>query len=284
MNGLAERAWQSIRDIAFSMMVHAHVGDEFYDFALDHAWKVYNCLPVRSLSKEQRPTTPYELFYDEKPNLRRFRVLFCSVVVNIGDKAGEKDPETGRSRVRQRKNTPERGVRGIHVGISSKSRGWLCYLPSTNNTVVSNDVYFDEQFHTTGSRHADRTRFAGGIPLQPHPQAITDGDQVEVVGTIYTPDQRGEDYSDESEDDPPIQNFGSLSLNSESHDALMDDAIEPVLPNDPNDAVYFDVEYAGHEAEMAPQPEDADILQNDPLSFDADDLEDDAQRWSGMKP
>ena len=60
----------------------------------------------------------------------------------------------------------------------------------------------------------------------------------------------------------------------------MDDAIEPVLPNDPNDAVYFDVEYAGHEAEMAPQPEDADILQNDPLSFDADDLEGDAQRWA----
>ena len=37
MNGLAERSWRSIRDLAFSMMVHAHVGDEFYDFALDQA-------------------------------------------------------------------------------------------------------------------------------------------------------------------------------------------------------------------------------------------------------
>ena len=33
-------------------MVHDHVGDEFYDFALDHAWKVYNCLPVKSLEKD----------------------------------------------------------------------------------------------------------------------------------------------------------------------------------------------------------------------------------------
>ena len=37
MNGLTERTWQTIREIAFSMMVHAHVGDEFYDFALYHA-------------------------------------------------------------------------------------------------------------------------------------------------------------------------------------------------------------------------------------------------------
>ena len=37
MNGLAERIWRSIRDLAFSMMVHVHVGDEFYDYALNHA-------------------------------------------------------------------------------------------------------------------------------------------------------------------------------------------------------------------------------------------------------
>lgn len=51
-------------------MVHAHVGNELYGFVLDHAWKVYNCLPVRSLSKDLRPTTPYELFYNKKPNLQ----------------------------------------------------------------------------------------------------------------------------------------------------------------------------------------------------------------------
>ena len=39
MNGIAERTWQSVRELAFSMMTHAQVGDEFYDYALQHAWK-----------------------------------------------------------------------------------------------------------------------------------------------------------------------------------------------------------------------------------------------------
>ena len=84
MNGLAERSWESIRELAFSMMVHAHVGDEFYDFALDQAWKVFNCLPIKGLEKDGRPTTPFELFYDCKPNLSRFRVMFCPVIMTIG--------------------------------------------------------------------------------------------------------------------------------------------------------------------------------------------------------
>ena len=60
MNGLAERTWQSLRELAFSMMTHAQVGDEFYNYALQHAWKVFNCLPVRGLEIEGRPATPLE--------------------------------------------------------------------------------------------------------------------------------------------------------------------------------------------------------------------------------
>ena len=46
-SGICERAWQPVREIAFKMMVNApHVPDEFFDFALDHRWKVFNCLPI----------------------------------------------------------------------------------------------------------------------------------------------------------------------------------------------------------------------------------------------
>jgi hypothetical protein len=34
------------------MMVHAHVPDEFYDFALEHAWKIFNCLPIKSKNND----------------------------------------------------------------------------------------------------------------------------------------------------------------------------------------------------------------------------------------
>ena len=143
MNGLTERTWQKIREIAFSMMVHAHVGDEFYEFSLDHAWKIFNCLPIRGLELDGRPTTPFEMFYGVKTCLERFKVLFCSIVVNIGPKIGTD------GRVRHRRNNPERGVAGIHVGIPKNSDGWLCYIPSMNNTVIFSDVTFDENFEST---------------------------------------------------------------------------------------------------------------------------------------
>ena len=142
INGLAERSWRSVRDPAFFMMVHAHTGDEFYDFALNHAWKVFNCLPIRGLQKEGKPTTPFELFFSQAPSLRRFKALFCPVIMAIGEKTFE-----GCSR--DRRNNPEREIRGIHVRIANRSEGWLIYAPSTNKTYVSNDVSFDEKFAGT---------------------------------------------------------------------------------------------------------------------------------------
>ena len=49
MNDIAERTRQSLYELTFSIMVHAQVGNEIYDYALQHAWKVFNCLPVRGL-------------------------------------------------------------------------------------------------------------------------------------------------------------------------------------------------------------------------------------------
>ena len=46
MNGICERAWGIIRAMAFSFLVHARVGFEFFSLALEHAWKVHACLPV----------------------------------------------------------------------------------------------------------------------------------------------------------------------------------------------------------------------------------------------
>jgi hypothetical protein len=39
-NEICERAWQSGRDVAFKTVVFAHVGDEFFDFAIENARKL----------------------------------------------------------------------------------------------------------------------------------------------------------------------------------------------------------------------------------------------------
>ena len=82
-----------------------------------------------------------------------------------------------------------------------------------NHTVISVDVSFDENFISSHVRLDDRTRFPGGIALQPHPQDITQNDQVEVTGTLTTTDQRGEFVREP--DNPP-----NLVLDVEEPDAM----------------------------------------------------------------
>ena len=48
-----------------------------------------------------------------------------------------------------RKNHPERDIRGVHVGLPRGSAGWLVYVPSTGKISVSQDVVFDEDFMST---------------------------------------------------------------------------------------------------------------------------------------
>ena len=123
-NGICERAWQSVREIAFKMMVvHAHLPDKFFDFAPEHAWKVFNCLPIRDLQLNGKPCTPPELYTSNKPHLSRFRVLFCPCVIG-----GMGPANPGGGPIVRRNNCPERGLQGIHVGLPRYQEGWLCLL------------------------------------------------------------------------------------------------------------------------------------------------------------
>ena len=156
-NGICERAWQSVREIAFKMMVHAHVPDEFFDFALEHAWKIFNCLPIRDLQLDGKPCTPLEAYTGRKPHLARFRVLFCPCVIGMGP------ANQGRGPIVRRNNCPERGIRGIHVGLPRYQDGWLIYLPSTGGLRICSDVSFDENFYSTTahSPSSHDSRFPG---------------------------------------------------------------------------------------------------------------------------
>ena len=102
MNGICERSWQNIRNIAFAFMVHARVGYEYLTFALEHAWKVHACLPIKNVLSENNLTSPYELFFNKKHCVSRFRVLFCPCVVNIDQR---NDLELGTQL--NRRNNPE---------------------------------------------------------------------------------------------------------------------------------------------------------------------------------
>ena len=70
-NGFCERQWANIRNIAFSFLVHAQVGMEYFDLALEHAWKVHACLPIKNLSQGGRAISPYKCFFGIKPCIKK---------------------------------------------------------------------------------------------------------------------------------------------------------------------------------------------------------------------
>jgi hypothetical protein len=142
-----------MREIAFKMMVHAHVPDELYDVALEHSWKIFNCSPIRDGQLVGKPCTRLESHTGNKPDLTRFRFLFCPCVLGMGEANQRCGPVTRQN------NCPERGIRGIHVGLPCCQDGWLCCPPSTGGLRVCLNVAFDENFHSATAHSPSQDNF-----------------------------------------------------------------------------------------------------------------------------
>ena len=145
-NGLCERTWQSIRILAFAFLNYARVKNEFMTFALEHAWKIFNILPIKNLvDSDGNPTTPFYLFYKVKPSVRKMRVLFCPVVAKVYDRQ-QKNHKTKETHHYNSSTHPQRGVPGIFVGIPRGQDGYLVMDLKHKRVRICADVKFNEQF------------------------------------------------------------------------------------------------------------------------------------------
>ena len=167
MNGLTERTWQSIRNLAYSFLNFARVGTEFTDMALEHAAKIIAVLPLKGLQANGKSTTPYFLFYGRKPNVRKLRVLFCPCIYKVYERTRTVtvNKSTGQRQINRfnSSNHPQRGVLGIHVGIPRGQAGYLIWEPRTATLRVSANVTFDETFASAGPRM--HFAFADALPV-----------------------------------------------------------------------------------------------------------------------
>jgi hypothetical protein len=127
MNGLCERTWQSIHNLAFSFMNYTRVGEEFGSMALEHTWKVFAVLPIKGLRKKCNATTPFELFYGTKPSVRKFRILFCPCVYKVYIRTKTISSKTVRHF--DAKTHPQRGVIGLFCGFPRSQAGYIIWEP-----------------------------------------------------------------------------------------------------------------------------------------------------------
>jgi hypothetical protein len=148
-NHLAERTWQTVCNIARSLLVHARLPDIFWFQAICYVAQIFNVLPVRGLkNQEEIPSTPHEMFFGVKPCILPLRVFGCPCIIKrwLAEK---------RSPGKQ----TERGMRGIFIGFDTNRKGFLFYMPGSRNIINSGNASFDETFYsaiaTTWQQHRD---------------------------------------------------------------------------------------------------------------------------------
>ena len=287
-NGICERTWQSIRDIAFKTMVSAHVGDEFYDFAIEHAWKVFNLLPLRDLvDANGDPCTPIGAYLRTKPKLCRLRVLFCPCVINNGPTKRHRDPANPKKarKVNTRSNCAERGTKAIHVGLPRYQNGWLCYIPSTGGLRVSQDVSFDEHFYSTTALLDSRSRFSGGIANMPISlPLIPQAHELERTGTAWPFTHADDDDDVDTDDDNDIQRFANPTVD-ELFDQVEEEPLLPTIDSDDDSSVVSLSNLERLDLGDWPIPVDTEPLFETPVgSFDSDSDSDDDSSSDGDQP
>jgi len=136
-NGIAERNWAHIKQLAHKMLTYARLPLSFAYFAIETACYTHARLPHKALLHASgRTMTPYERHKGHKPNIQHMRVFGCPVMYRMHKTA----------------KWDQQGRRGVYVGPARDSAGYTIYNPMYRVTAISNDVIFDENFVSATSR------------------------------------------------------------------------------------------------------------------------------------
>ena len=132
--------------MARSFLTSNLVPSKFWWWALKRATEISNYIPIKI---DNSYTTPFELAYNQKPDLRNLLPLF-----SVAYLSRYKDGNITR------KNVHSHSIRAILVGRDPVSNAFLFYHPGTKRTLTSDDFTIDE---TLPSGPAFRLEYDGGL-------------------------------------------------------------------------------------------------------------------------
>jgi transposase InsO family protein len=137
-NHLAERSWQTIGNMARSLLVHARLPDSFMHHALAYSCHIFNVLPIKGLYSDGHVSTPFEMFQGIKPRIGHLRVFGCPITARHWVSAQHTNGKE-----------TQQGIRGIFIGLAENQKGYLFYSPASRQIYISGDITFDEHFSST---------------------------------------------------------------------------------------------------------------------------------------
>jgi hypothetical protein len=125
-NGVAERKNRTVVEMARSMLQTKGLSNSFWGDVVGTSVYILNRCPTSALDM----MTPYEAWYEKKPNVNHFRVFGCVAYVHVVDQKRQKlDPKSELC---------------IFLGYSEQIKAYRLYNPLTNSIVVSRYVIFYE--------------------------------------------------------------------------------------------------------------------------------------------
>ncbi|PKU75919.1 Retrovirus-related Pol polyprotein from transposon TNT 1-94 [Dendrobium catenatum] len=125
-NGVTERKNRTVMEMARSMLIAKDIPKKFWAEAVNTAVYVLNRCPTKAV----KDITPIEAWSGDKPSVDHFRIFGCLCYVHI--------PKQKRHKLEEKPD------KGIFLGYSSQSKGYIFFNLKTQQLVTSRDVKFDE--------------------------------------------------------------------------------------------------------------------------------------------
>ena len=149
-NGVAERSNLTLASMAWAMLLDANLSPWFWPFAIQTAVHIKNRVPHSNLPPH---TTPYQLWYHEKPNLGYFHLFGSDCTSRILSNMLTKFDARGES--------------GQFLGYANDAKGYIIWTPGPRGQAGSVKVRHDVHFHglpLAPVEHADELKHATTIP------------------------------------------------------------------------------------------------------------------------
>ncbi|KAK4700422.1 putative transposase, partial [Phenoliferia sp. Uapishka_3] len=163
-NGIIERQFRTILNMVRTSLLESGLPLFLWFECFLASIYVKNHLPTRGLVGKNSAKTPYEVWFNEKPDLSNLRVWGCEVVVHY-------------SLELRRDKATDRGWRGFMVGYSETSKAWRIYDPAKRMVRESPDVdFFEDVFRKTPPSDERLSQ----IRLFDHDLPFSDGPLLEI--------------------------------------------------------------------------------------------------------
>ncbi|CAM8982077.1 unnamed protein product [Rhodiola kirilowii] len=140
--GVSERKNRALKEMVNAMLSYSGLNDGFWGEAM-----LTDCYLLNRVPNKRGRVTPYEIWFNKKPNLNHIRVWGCGAVVRLP--------------IPKHKTLGEKGVACIFIGYAHHSMGYRFYvmepnkLVSIHTIIESKDAIFDERRFSTISMPKD---------------------------------------------------------------------------------------------------------------------------------